>query len=346
MLHLAFAVGIAPLIFAAMSHFVPVLTRTDHPPGFIQRLPFFAQANGLLVVGALAGWWPRFVLHPAALIEILLAAALLVWMVGRAKRCLGSPHPGWCWYAAALAAFVLALAAVFLMSLFPADYPALRAWHLHLNLLGLVGLAALGTLPVLLPTALGKPDPEAAPWLRRRLGPVVAGVLAVAGGAACWWPGAVLGAAFLLVAAGGLLAQWLRRFGLIALCRDGAAAPLAVAVIGFCLLIVGGVAHGAGWSPARPGLGAWLAGFLLPLVTGALSQLLPVWRWPGPVKPVRGAMRAVLVRGGRWRGLLFLAAGFFLSADWPLPGGALLLLGLLHFAAGLILAVRVSPSAR
>ncbi len=30
--HLAFAVGIVPLIFAAMSHFVPVLTRTENLP--------------------------------------------------------------------------------------------------------------------------------------------------------------------------------------------------------------------------------------------------------------------------------------------------------------------------
>ena len=33
--HLAFAVGIVPLIFAAMSHFVPVLTRTGDPGRWI-----------------------------------------------------------------------------------------------------------------------------------------------------------------------------------------------------------------------------------------------------------------------------------------------------------------------
>ncbi len=41
--HLAFAVGIVPLIFAAMSHFVPVLTRTGDPGRWISYLPGVAQ---------------------------------------------------------------------------------------------------------------------------------------------------------------------------------------------------------------------------------------------------------------------------------------------------------------
>ena len=41
--HLAFAVGIVPLILAAMSHFVPVLTRTGDPGRGITYLPIAAQ---------------------------------------------------------------------------------------------------------------------------------------------------------------------------------------------------------------------------------------------------------------------------------------------------------------
>ena len=83
---------------------------------------------------------------------------------------------------------MLALLAAILIGLFPAYWRALRLFHLHLNTIGLVGLAALGTLPVLLPTALGKPDPEAAGWLRRRLWLVAGGALVIASGTAILWP--------------------------------------------------------------------------------------------------------------------------------------------------------------
>jgi len=40
--HLAFVVGIVPLIFAAMSHFVPVLTRIGNPFSVIAQVPRLA----------------------------------------------------------------------------------------------------------------------------------------------------------------------------------------------------------------------------------------------------------------------------------------------------------------
>ena len=158
--HLAFAVGIVPLIFAAMSHFVPVLTRTGDPGPWIIRLPPAAQLAGALAVAAMQGLVPHGLLHAAAAVDLLLAAILLNWIAARARAALGSPHPGWRWYGTALGCLMLALLAALLMPLLPSYWKALRLFHLHLNTLGLVGLAALGTLPVLLPTALGKPDPE------------------------------------------------------------------------------------------------------------------------------------------------------------------------------------------
>ena len=53
--HLAFALGVVPLIFAAMLHFVPVLTRTGDPSSWLARLPLFAQADGVLIVAACRG---------------------------------------------------------------------------------------------------------------------------------------------------------------------------------------------------------------------------------------------------------------------------------------------------
>ena len=344
--HLAFAVGIVPLIFAAMMHFVPVLTRTGDPDRRLRRLPNLAQANGLVAVFAMQGWLPYGVVYANATVAGIFAAILLFWIVSRAKAALGSPHPGWRWYAAALGALLLALLAILLIPLLPDHWRGLRFFHLHLNTLGLVGLAALGTLPVLLPTALGKPDPDAASWLRRRCWLAVVGVLLVAGGAAIYWPLAVPGTALLLLAILGLIGQWLRRFGIGALLRDGVAASLCAAVFGLLAMLLAGLLHGAAILPARPALLAWGAGFLLPLVTGALSQLLPVWRWPGPTTPARGLMRMKLAATGGWRGLLFLTAAIALLAGFQALGGTLVAAGITLFVIALLQAVRVRQSTR
>lgn len=344
--HLAFAIGVVPLIFAAMSHFVPVLTRTGDPAPWVGRLPWQAQLAGLLAVLAMQGSVPHWLLHVAAAVDLILAAVLLNWMASRARASLGSPHPGWRWYGAALGCLMLALLAILLTAIWPAYWRPLRLFHLHLNTIGLVGLAALGTLPVLLPTALGKPDPEAAGWLHRRLWLVAGGALIVATGAAVVWPFAAPGAALVLVAALGLVGQWMRRFGIRPLLADGISASLLAAVAGLLLTLAAGVAHGAGLLPTRPSLLAWAAGFLLPLVSGALGQLLPVWRWPGPVTPERRLMRDKLTASGGWRALFFLLAALALLADLPSLAALALLAALLLFAINLLQAVRVRRSTR
>ena len=344
--HLAFAVGIVPLIFAAMSHFVPVLTRTGDPQSWIRHLPLLAQIAGLTAVGAMQGLLPHWLLHLAAAADLVLAAVLLNWIAGRARAALGTPHPGWRWYGAALGCLMLALLAVLLIAVSPNDWRALRLFHLHLNTIGLLGLAALGTLPVLLPTVIGQPDPEAAGWLRRRLWLVAGGALVIAAGTAVLWPFAVPGAALLLVAALGLVGQWARRFGFQRLLADGIAASLLAAVFGLLLTLSAGVAHAAGLLPGRPDLYAWGAGFLLPLVTGTLSQLLPVWRWPGPTIPARLLMRQKLAATGAWRGGLFLLAAVAILAGQNRLAGVFLLAALLLFAIALLQAVRVSRSTR
>jgi len=344
--HLAFAVGVVPLIFAAMSHFVPVLTRTGDPVPWIARLPWLAQAAGLLAVLAMQGLVPYWLLYGAATVDLVLAAVLLNWMAARARASLGSPHPGWRWYGAALGCLMLALLAILLTAIWPAYWYPLRLFHLHLNTIGLVGLAALGTLPVLMPTVLGKPDPEAAGWLHRRLWLVAGGALVVATGAAVVWPFAAPGAALVLVAALGLVGQWVRRFGIRPLLADGISASLLAAVVGLLLTLAAGVAHGAGLLPARPSLLAWGAGFLLPLVSGALSQLLPVWRWPGPVTPARRLMRDKLAASGGWRAILFLLSALALLADFQRLAGGMLLAALLLFGVNLLQAVRVRRSTR
>lgn len=344
--HLAFAVGIVPLIFAAMTHFVPVLTRTGDPGLPIRRLPAVAQLAGLVAVAAMQAWLPYGLIALAAALDLVLAAILLNWIAGRVRASLGTPHPGWRWYAVALGCLMMGLLAILLSSLWPSYWRALRLFHLHLNTLGLVGLAALGTLPVLLPTALGQPDPEAAGWLRRRLWLVAGGALIVATGAAILWIFAAPGAALILVAALSLLMHWIRRFGLRTLLADGVSCSLLAALLGLLMVLFAGVAHGAGVSLARPDLLAWGIGFLLPLVSGALSQLLPVWRWPGPTTPERLQMRVALVSTGQWRSAFWLISAGAVIAGQMTLAGTLLGAGLLLFLYSLVQAVRVSRSTR
>jgi len=344
--HLAFAVGIVPLIFAAVMHFVPVLTRSAEPDRRLASLPSVVQVTGLVAVTAMQGWLPYSAVYVAAALDLLFSAVLLNWVALRARAALGTPHPGWRWYGTALGCLMLALSAILLIAVWPSYGRALRIFHLHLNTLGLVGLAALGTLPVLLPTALGQADPEAGGWLRRRLWLVASGALMVATGAAIAWPFAAPGTALILVAALGLLGQWGRRFGIWPLIRDGVTASLLAAVIGLLLTLVAGLLHGAGIVSARPSLLAWASGFLLPLVSGALSQLLPVWRWPGPQTPERLLMRRKLASSGAVRAGLFLSSALSLLAGMDVLGAALLAIGLALFAIAVLQAVRVSRSTR
>ncbi len=344
-LHLVFAVGILPLIFGAMLHFVPVLTRSGAPHPGIAALPFVALPVGIAVVLAIQGILPRSALHPAATADLLIAGVLIVWMVRRARRTLGAPHPGWRWYAASLALLVLALLAVppLATGVFPLSF---RLFHLHANTLGFVGLAALGTLPVLLPTALGKGDPQAAPWLRRRLFVAVAGVLFVAVGAALWWPLTLVGGSLLAVLSLGLLAHWWRAFTPGVLFADGASTPLVVALAAYGALLLAGALHGARLAAADGMVLGFGAAFLLPLVSGALSQLLPVWRFPGPNSPARQEMRRRLVRCGRLRAALFPLAGGACIVDFVPLAALLAACGLLLFAVDLAFALRVAPPAR
>ena len=59
--------------------------------------------------------------------------------------------------------------------------------------------------------------------------------------------------------------------------------------------------------------------FLLPLVSGALSQLVPVWAHPGRVTPARLACRALLARYGQCRALAHAAAGVSLAVGATIP---------------------------
>jgi hypothetical protein len=341
-LHLLLAVGAMPLIFGAMSHFIPVLTRTRAAQPGLAGVPVVALAAGALVVGALSLPAMAWAQHAAALLAAIAAATLLVWSRHRRAGMLGRPHPCLAWYEAALACLVAALLAILASAIWPQQTFALRRLHLHLNTLGFVGMTALSTLAVLLPTVTGRPDPEVGPRLRRDLPWAAAGTLLVAVGAAWLSPLAWIGVALWTIPLARLGASWLRLYRAEIFALHGAAPLLAAALTGLALSMLAGTLGALPGMPALRGLEptlAFVSGFMLPLVTGAVSQLLPVWLQPGVQYHWHATLRTRLGRYGGVRAMLFLLAGIAAGSAqaWGLLLGAATLIWFL-LQAGVALA--------
>jgi hypothetical protein len=315
-LHLAFAVGAMPLIFAAMLYFIPVLTRGVTAEARTRAIPLLGLTGGLLIVTSFSGAGPPLW---TAVIPVMLAAGWLLWWSIKRTRCaLDRPHPGLHWYQAALICLLIGLIAIVAAVIRPEYWQPLRRLHLHLNLLGFIGMTAIGTLQVLLPTTAGFADRNAAIRLRHGVVPAFVGTLLIALGAAfnMWlsWIGLCCWAI--------PLSQWLidlmRRPPSILF--SAVATPLTMASIGWCALLAVGAAQPFGVVTADQALQAFFPLFLLPLVTGATAYLLPVWRAPtDPAGHLSG--RARLMTGSLARCGLFAAAGILILADaqWGMP---------------------------
>lgn len=319
--HLAFAIGVMPLILAAMAYFIPVLTRGRQAGVAGWLPPLLALAGGLVAVWAFAGDYSAMKTATGAALAGIGASVFATWALRSRSVMLGRPHPGLAWYLAALAMLVAALLAVMMMPIFPQWRQELRTFHLHVNLLGFIGMTALGTVQVLLPTCVGRPDPRAAQRLQRDLWPLIVAValIAVAGMVATATGSAA--ARYMSIAGGGLyalvvlriVADWLRLFRAEILSPHGAAASLFAAIAGFAgLLLLGGL-HALQQGSGRAAVPGFVVAFLLPLVSGAVAQLLPVWLRPGPQDAWHAALRFRLGRWGGVRGLLLAAAGLLLS---------------------------------
>lgn len=324
--HVAFALGILPLILAAMAYFVPVLTHSRNPPRLMPGIPLLAWLGGASLIAGFSGVMAfQAASHAAAGFALAAAIAMGIWMAWRAKRTLGKPHPGLAWYLAAIAFLAIALLAVPAMDIWPTQRAALRLFHLHLNLLGFVGLTAIGTLQVLLPTAAGRADPTAARRLSSDLGFACGGVLLIALAAAMAVPNApmgwvkplaLLGAALYMLAPLRMGTRWTAAFGEQIGRLHGAAASLALACLGLVGLLFAGVGHALGFLAGRDAIAGFAVAFLLPLVSGAATQLLPVWLRPGPQIEWHTRLRAQLGRLAGLRALLLVCGGFAISFGW------------------------------
>ncbi len=308
--HTVMALGMLPLILAVMAYFVPVLTRTGAEDKTAMLLPLLALAGGVSAVAGLAGV-SAGLLQAGALLAMVAALAMLGWMHRRRVLCLGAPHPGLAWYQAALFFLVLGLLAILAGTAWPEQWPMWRRLHLHFNLLGFVGTTAIGTLQVLLPTAGGYTDPDVAQRLRAGLKFAVGGTLFIGAGAA-WtpllaWIGLLL---WMLPLAAFILAT-LRQHQQL---RRGAASALASGLLGYVLVLLSGLLHSVGLLAPRQSVMLFFLVFLLPLVTGAVSYLLPLWWQPGAGNEWITRVRAGLTRGSLLRALIFPACGLLLLA--------------------------------
>jgi hypothetical protein len=313
-IHLALAAGVIPLIFGAMVHFVPVLTRSASPHAGIKTIPPMTSTAGMLAVFSFAA--ANQIYYLAALLALAVASAFSGWIIKRASAPLAKPHPCLHWYLAAIFCLMLALAAVAAMTVWPEQRLALKRLHLHLNTLGFIGLTAIATLQVLLPTAAGRPDPQAASRLRLDLKWAVSGTLLTAIGAA-WlsplsWLGALLWAIPLLRLGRAWLALYSREMRRL----HGAVPSLAAALAGFAAVLIFGALHAGGILNATDTAHAFILAFLFPLVSGAASQLLAVWARPGPQNAWHIRTRQRLGFSGGLRGALFVGGGLLLGIGW------------------------------
>lgn len=338
--HVLFAVGIMPLILGAMLYFVPVLTRSP-PARAALLLPVGAFLLGIAVVFSLR-FRPHWLPALAALAAVIVCLELL-WAWRRRQSTLGGTHAGVDWYLCALAALLLALLLIASRMLWPEHWAATRILHLHLNLLGFIGLTAIGTLRVLLPTVIGVRDAAALPFLREQLPYAGFGALAIALGAAYWLPLALLGALAWAWPAGVLLRS-VRGFATSWRSLHGAGLALSAAALGWLAALVAGTAHGLGLLSADIALSLLVLLFLLPLVTGATGHLLPVWRWPGVMTDAHARMRARLAAGSGLRIAAFWLSAALALADlaYAMLPAALAMLG--YLTQVLLAFVRVQPA--
>ncbi|MFD5650546.1 multicopper oxidase domain-containing protein [Streptomyces sp. NPDC127039] len=261
------------------------------------------------VAGVLTGVWADLPVLTGAGCALLVTAitAHLVVLVRMGRGALGGRlAPIADYYRAAAAALIVGAVLGWLMAtgkVGPQHYMGLKLAHVHVTLLGWIGLPVLGTLFMLWPTVLGVRMAEHTTRLARRVLVLTGGGLltAVAGLVAGWRPAAVLGIAGYAVGvatAAQLFARTLRR-------RPAISAAAAWLLAAATLWLLVGVVVDLMLLAVRPlaEVGddveslvlVLLVGLVAQVLIGALTYLLPIVLASGPRE--RAALRAVLEWG-------------------------------------------------
>jgi hypothetical protein len=99
-----------------------------------------------------------------------------------------------------------------------------------------------------------------------------------------------------------------------------------------------GFGHGRGFLSGRDAVAGFVVAFLLPLVTGAVTQLLPVWLRPGLKNAWHDNLRKALGRYSGLRATLWVAGGLAMAFGWP-QGLWLAALGVALFAGAVLASI-------
>ncbi|QNE74300.1 multicopper oxidase domain-containing protein [Streptomyces finlayi] len=287
----------------------------------------------LAVAGLIVGMWTASPALTAVSATLLVAAAVahLVMLIRLGRGALGGRlKPIVAYYRVATAALIAGAVLGGLLATGgaggPDRYAGLRLAHIHVTLLGWIGLPVLGTLFMLWPTVLGVRMKDRTTKVSRWVLWLTGSGLLVAVAALALGLRRPAAAGLALYAGGAALAVNL----LVRTVRGSrpvsAAAAWMIAAATCWLLIA--VATDLAWLAARPlaeaqaGFDALLPvlliGFVAQILIGALTYLLPVVLSSGPKD--RAAVRTVLERG-RLPRLVALNTGVALTA-LPLSGPA------------------------
>jgi len=316
--HIIFAVGVVPLIFCAMIHFLPVLARSKSPGKFIHMLPVLALIGGVLLTSYLM--FPQKISlghYLGAAITIVAVGCLGIWTFQVRAKAIDAPHPCLNWYLASMGCLFIALCAILLEYLIPASRGELRLVHIHLNTLGFIGIAALATLQVLLPTIAKRFDPVVATRMHNQLKWVVSGTMVIAFSAA-WMPNfAWIGVLLLAMPLLGILKSWSKLYLKEIFKVNDTASALAVALCGYATALAVGTAHAYSHPDLNP-VAIFIISFLMPLVTGAVSYLLPLWVQPGKQMVWHQKAQKHLGFAGGLRALILLVGGVGVSLGYEM----------------------------
>ena len=157
--HAALVGGIAQMILGGFLAFIPPLLMTGQKQRDSHPVLFLAINAG--AIGMLVGFWLRQSLIVGAAGFLVIGAFLWIardaWT--QARKSLNSPPLNLWYYAVALVALFGGLACGETMALgfTQQSYGYVRLGHIHLNLLGFITLAIIGTMHNLLPTVLNQP---------------------------------------------------------------------------------------------------------------------------------------------------------------------------------------------
>lgn len=363
-LHVFLLGAVSNAIVTWTEHFAVALLRLAEPPARWRAVRLVALNAGIagVLTGASSG--PVIVGVAGAAVVVAVVAAHAVSLVVWSRGALGGRFSHVvAWYVAAGAALAAGgtIGAVMLSGHVtgPAE-ERLVAAHVHVNLLGWVGLAVLGTLFTLWPTVLRTQVADGVGRVARlSVRMAVPGLAAAAGG--------LLAGARWVAALGLLLYATAAALTLVPFLRTARRRPphtaasfmLAAGTVWFVVAVAADLVVVATRPPERvaevieTALPAVLAGFVGQTLVGALTFLLPVVLGGGPAVLKRTG--ALLERG--WRVRLAAVNAGLVTAVLPVPGPVrtvawgLVVAALAAFVllAGVAVArarnVRVSPAA-